>query len=128
MDGLIHPCTGPTFLRSEKSNALEFEFLSDEIGQIEGFGEDVAPGGGGIAQIDGEFLPEFFQILPGEEGDLPFVIGFEIEESVLANPATGYAGEFGNFHHGVFSGWLTVMSEIVVSRRNEEVADHGRKF
>lgn len=55
-----------------------------------------------------------------KEGDLPFVVGFKVEETVALDATAFDAVYFVHCQHRVFSRRMTVVSEVIVSRRNEQ--------
>lgn len=66
-----------------------------------------------------------------EEGDLAFVIRFEVKEAVALDSGSSNAPYRLHGGHGVVSGGMSIVSEKVVTGRNEKVTDtdvHARRW
>jgi hypothetical protein len=88
-EGAIHPVTGAAFAGTGESDALDFEFCVEPVGEIDALGEHVSAEGRRMDVFEAESLGKFGENFGGEKGDLSFVIGFEVEEPVAFDPAAG---------------------------------------
>ena len=124
----IHPVTRGAFLGAEKADALDFEFLFVEAGEIDADGDDIASKDFGTEMGDGEHLAEIVVDFASEESDLAFVVGFKVGESIPEDAATGDAGDFrlGDQRGGARG--HSVMSVEGVLGRNKDLIDvKGRR-
>ena len=136
--GGVHPVARGAFLGAEKADALDFEFLFVEGGEIDADGDDIAAEDFGAEMGDGEDLAEIVVDFAGEESDLAFVIGFEVGETIPEDAATGEASDFGlgdqrggAWGHAVMSveGVLGGGKDLidVKGRRNDHGINYGGK-
>src|SRR5262249_2900848 len=97
--------------------------LADELIEIDPPGDHVAPKDRRRLVPDVEFRAQLLIDLVGEEGELPFVVGLEIEEAVPLDAASGKDAKLGAFYHRMLAGRLFVMAEEIVPGRDVEVFD-----
>src|SRR3974390_809064 len=105
---------GLALLDPDKPDALDLKFSADQGVQIRARHEGVASGGRGLSLGQVELPAQGIKDFQGKEGDLPFVVLFEIEEPVSPDAAAGNALNLIHFHNGVLPGGLAVVAKEVV--------------
>lgn len=122
-EGLVHPVAGPALFGAEEINSLEGEFLPDQVREVEASGKDVPAGAGGSRLCQVEFLAQRLEDLHGKEGHLSLIVFAMIEIPVATQSTAGDALNFHQFDQGMGAGGHAVMTDVIVSGRNEQVFD-----
>src|SRR5947208_7908172 len=122
----IHPVTRRGFLRSIKTNALNFKFLADEFVQIKAARDHIAPRRSRRNIMCVQRNAELFENVERKKRDLALVVVLEVEVTISANPAACDTFDHGHFDHGMRVWLPTVMANEIVSRRNVQVTDFHR--
>jgi hypothetical protein len=128
--GLVHPITGPAFLRALKPQTANREGSPDERLEIHPADDDIPPEGSGRKIRISRVSPDRINHRFIDPGDLPLVSRFPIEK-----PVTGNAAARKQFHRFmlddlVISRCASVMAEKIVPRRCEQVLEvykHGSR-
>ena len=126
-DRAIHPVTRPAFLRPVKTDSLHFEIPIDQFVKIDIARDDVSSGERGRAVLHFQRTAELVENLAGEKCNLAFVIVFEIKVAITTNSAVSHAFERRDFNHRKLTGFLSVMSDKIVARRNVKMTDFHRR-
>ena len=113
-------------LRSAKSHSLNFEFPADKREKIDTGDDQIAAQSTGRFILDPKVSAEFFENLGREKCNLPFVIFAKIEVAIAAQAAAGDAFHFRHFHERKVAWGSAVMTDEIVTRRNENLPDHHR--
>lgn len=123
----VHPVAGTAFLRAKEPYSLDLEFLADEPVQVDSSRENVAAHRRWMVTVKTQIAAQGSKHFHGEKGDLPLVVGLEIEESIPLQSATCNALDPVDLQDRVLSRRLAVMSEVIVTRRQEQMGDmdHG---
>jgi hypothetical protein len=121
--GQVHPVTGAAFFVPKKADALEFEFNADQFRQTSSAGDDVPSKYFRTTIPDPKLSAKIIIGFFFEEGDLTFVILFVAEEPVAGEALSGHALNFFHFDDRVFSGRFLMMTEVIVTRGNEQMTD-----
>jgi hypothetical protein len=120
--GQVHPIARSTLLNTEEPDSLNRELGSDQRVQVSASHKHIAASGGRVDIVGQvQFLPERVEHVHGKESDLAFVVLFVGEEAIPANALPGDTGQFLDFNHGMLAGGLAMVSEKVMSGRNEEM-------
>lgn len=122
----IHPVTRRTLLRSVQPNALNLEFLVNELVQINAARDHVAPRRSRRSIVYLQHSAKLIENAERKKGDLSLVVVLEVEITIAANPAARDACDQGHFDHGMRVRFATVMANEIVSRRNVQVTDFHR--
>jgi FdhD protein len=122
----IHPVTRRTLLGSVQPNALNLEFLVDELVQINAARDHVAPRRSRRSIVYVQRSAELIENAERKKSDLSLVVVLEVEITIAANPAARDAFDQGQFDHGMRVRFATVMANEIVSRRNVQVTDFHR--
>jgi hypothetical protein len=96
----------------------EAEGFSDQGIEIDAFKNDVAAEGGGGERRIVRVLADLVDDGLVEEGDLAFVVGFEIEETIVADAASGDEFDGVAFFDLMGACFLPVMAEVVNAPKN----------
>lgn len=119
----VHPVAGTAFLRAKEPHSLDLKFLADEPVQVDSSRENVAAHRRWMVTVKTQIAAQGGKHFHGEKGDLPLVVGFEIEESIPLQSATCNALDPVDLQDRVLSRRLAVMSKIIVTRRQEQMGD-----
>jgi len=123
--GFVHPVARFALFAALEKHIAEAEGFADQGIEIDAFKDDVAAErGGGQRRIVRVFADGIDDGLI-EEGDLAFIVGFEIEEAILADAASGDELDGLALFDLMRARRLPVMAEVVVAGRKVEVADQG---
>ena len=74
-------------------------------------------------KVHGNELGQRFEDFGGEKSDLALVVVFVVEEAIAANPVAGHALDLLDFDERKVVRRATVVSEVVVAGRNENLPD-----
>ena len=114
----LHPVTRPAFLGAEETNALHFEFFTDERIQIGAGSDHVAPRKGRRARLNSQRATKFIENFQRKECDLPLVIVFEVKIPILANATPCHAIDHWHLNHGIVVRLTAMMPDKIVRERN----------
>lgn len=109
-----------------KTNVLDLKFIADELIQINPARDHVPPRSSWRTIVDAECNAKLIENVSRKKCDLPFVIVFEIEIPISANPMARHAFDYRYFDHRMRVRLATVMADEIVSRRNVQVTDLHR--
>ena len=123
--GVVHPVAGAAFSGSGEPDALDFKLGIEPEGEIHPLGEHVSTEGGRVDVVEAKCACEFREDLGREEGDLAFVVGFEVKEPVALDSPAGEAVDGGAFLNGSGSRGLVVVAEEVVGGGDEKPEHPG---
>jgi hypothetical protein len=111
-----------------KANALELEFLSNQVHQINSGNDQIAPQHPGRLGCHAKMFCHQIENFPGEKGDLPFVVIGIIEKAIAAQTAAGDTFDPLGFEERGIVRHPAVVSKIVVPGRGEDLLnDHALK-
>lgn len=113
--GFVHPIAGFAFLNTLEEDFTEAEGFADQGIQIDAFEDDVSAERGGEERRIVRVLADLVDDGLVEEGDLAFVVGFEIEEAVVANAAASDEFEGVALFDLMRARRLSVVAEVVVA-------------
>jgi hypothetical protein len=119
----IHPITGTTFFLSQKTNALNLKFDTDQIVQSNPPGDHVPAVNCRSSIPDVQLRTKVFMNFQLEECDLPLVVVSIPEKAVTENPFAGKAPDLRHFRHGVGTRWFLVMAKKAMPFRNKQAAN-----
>lgn len=122
-DRAVHPITRLALAHAFKFQPLEMEPCADQLVEINAFRDGVPPDRRRRESTDAELLADVVEDFDRKERDLAFVVFAVIEEAVPSNSSSRDAFNFLNFKDRTRAGFRPMVSEEVVSRRNEEMAD-----
>lgn len=121
--GLIHPVTGSAFLGAEEAHALHLKLFSDQAVQVHITGDEVSAKHGGGHSHRLKLLTHPLIDLMGKEGDLAFVVLFEVKKTIAHESLARDTLDRVHFDHGRLPCGLTVMAKEIVLGRNVEVEE-----
>ena len=113
--GFVHPVARFAFLDALEKHFAEAEGFADQGIEIDAFENDVAAEGGGGERRIVRVLADLIDDSLVEEGDLPFVVGFEIEETILADAASGDEFDGVALFDLMRACRLSVVAEVIVA-------------
>ena len=113
--GFVHPVARFAFLDALEEHFAEAEGFADQGIEIDAFEDDVATEGGGGERRIVHVLADLVDDGLVEEGDLALIVGFEIEEAILADAASGDELDGVAFFDLMRACFLPVMAEVVVA-------------
>ena len=122
----VHPIARPALFHSEKTNALHFELLSNQLVQINAVCNYVAPGQSRLAGLNLRRAAKLIENFHRKESDLTFIIVLEIEVSITANTTPRHTFYFRYFNHRMRVRFAPVMANKIVSPGNEQVTNFHR--
>lgn len=115
-DRTIHPVTRPAFLRSVKTNSLDFKILVDQLVKIDIARDNIAPSQRGRATLHFERAAKFIKNFQRKKCDLSFVIIFEIKVAITADAATGHAFDRPNLDRRKLIWVAAVVADKIMAR------------
>src|ERR1700730_12906230 len=111
---------------SAKANTLNRKFFANQLVQIDAGDDDVSPQHSRRLTRQAKILDQTFENLRREKGDLSLVILPVIVIAIAANSVARDALDLRHFHEWVVFCRLPMVSEIIVTGRNEDLLDpHG---
>lgn len=102
---------------------MNLKLFSDQRIQIDAFGDDIPAKHRRTSISNRQIRAQSSVHFDRKEGDLAFVVRFEIEKAVAFQPATRGALNGFHFKHGMLAWRLFMMSEVVVTRTNVEITN-----
>lgn len=110
-----------------KTNALNFKVLANQLVQIDAAGDHVASRHSRRTLVNLQCAAELIENFLGKKCNLSFVVVFEIEIPVAANPLPRCAFDHRHLIHSVRVRLAAVMTDKIVALRNVQVTDFHRR-